>query len=54
MKLGLQPVVIKAMHRLAYYEALDKAHTQGQLDDFLQLVVDVEQEAIEGILTLVG
>ena len=47
-------MIIKAPHRLAYYEALDKAHTQGQLDDLLQLVVEVEKEAIERVLSLVG
>ena len=54
MKSGFQPVIIKAEHRLAYYEALDKAHTQGLLDDFLQLLVELEKEAIERILSLVS
>ena len=53
MKAGLQPVVIKAADRLAYYEALDKAHTLGQLDDFLGLVGNAEEEALNKILSLV-
>ncbi len=54
MKAGLQPVVIKATDRLAYYEALDKAHTLDQIDDFLLLVSNVEEEALNKILALVG
>ncbi|MBD8005424.1 Fic family protein [Bacillus norwichensis] len=40
MKDGYPPVVIKAKHRLAYYEALDKAHTKEMFDDFIELVKD--------------
>ena len=54
MKSGFQPIIIKASDRLAYYEALDKAHTQGQIEDFLHLVIAAEKEAIEAILSLVG
>ena len=54
MKSGFQPIIIKKNDRLAYYEALDKAHTEGQIDDFLQLVIAAEKEAIEAILSLVG
>ncbi len=54
MRAGLQPVVIKAVDRLSYYEALDKAHTLDQLDDFIVLVVDVEEEALNKVLALVG
>ncbi len=54
MKTGLQPVVIKAENRLAYYEALDKAHTLKQTDAFLQLVSDAEVEAINIKLLLVN
>ncbi|MEB2282595.1 hypothetical protein LAV73_21955 [Lysinibacillus xylanilyticus] len=32
-------MVIKVENRLAYYEALDKAHTTQEYDDFIQLVV---------------
>lgn len=53
MKAGFQPVVIKAVNRLAYYEALDKAHTLNQADDFLLFVTDAEAEAINKILLLV-
>jgi len=53
MKAGLQPVVIKATERLAYYEALDKAHTLNQMNDFIALVADAEQEALNKVLALV-
>lgn len=43
MKAGFPPIVIKAVNRLEYYEALDKAHTQQDYKDFIQLVtVEVE------------
>ncbi|MCK5726748.1 MAG: Fic family protein [Thiotrichaceae bacterium] len=53
MKTGLQPVVIKAADRLSYYEALDKAHTLDQFDDFLLLVSNAEEEALNKVLALV-
>ncbi|WP_096199673.1 hypothetical protein [Bacillus sp. FJAT-45350] len=37
MKGGFPPIVIKVENRLAYYEALDKAHTQKDYD-FIQIV----------------
>jgi hypothetical protein len=43
----------KAANRLAYYEALDKAHTLDQLDDFLLLVGSAEEEALNKVLSLV-
>jgi Fic family protein len=54
MKAGLQPVVIKAADRLSYYEALDKAHTKNQVDDFLLLVSNAEEEALNKVLALVS
>lgn len=54
MKAGLQPVIIKAANRLDYYQALDNAHTSNQIDGFLQLVIQLEDEALNRVLTLVG
>ena len=54
MKAGFQPVTIKVADRLAYYEALDKAHTQDNIQDFLQLVVDIEKVALKKVLSLVN
>jgi Fic family protein len=38
MKDGFPPIIIKVENRLAYYEALDKAHTQKDYKDFIHLV----------------
>jgi len=53
MKAGLQPVIIRVDNRLNYYTALDKAHTSNELNDFVQLVVQAEEEALKNILALV-
>ncbi len=39
MKNGFPPIIIKVENRIAYYEALDKAHTQNDYGDFIQLVL---------------
>lgn len=38
MKSGFPPVIIKVENRLAYYEALDKANTDANYEDFIKLV----------------
>ncbi len=38
MKAGFPAVVLKVENRLAYYEALDKAHTTKDYRDFIQLI----------------
>jgi len=44
IKAGFPPIVIKAERKLAYYDALDKAHTTDEYNDFIQLVkVEVDQ-----------
>lgn len=47
MKDGYPPVVIKVENRLAYYEALDKAHTTQDYDDFIQLVVGEVNDSLD-------
>ncbi|MGE7988534.1 Fic family protein [Lysinibacillus fusiformis] len=47
MKDGYPPVVIKVENRLAYYEALDKAHTTQDYDDFIQLVVAEVNDSLD-------
>ena len=37
IKKGFPPIVIKKENRLSYYEALDKAHTTGEAEDFIKL-----------------
>lgn len=47
MKDGFPPVIIKVENRLAYYEALDKAHTQKDYDDFIQLVATAVEDSLD-------
>lgn len=54
MRSGLLPIIIKAADRLAYYDALDKAHTKNEYDDFLRLSATAEVDALEKTLALVG
>ncbi|NOY72292.1 MAG: Fic family protein, partial [Gammaproteobacteria bacterium] len=54
MRSGLLPIIIKVTDRLVYYEALDKAHTKNEYDDFLRLSVNAELEALQKTLRLIG
>ncbi|MEN1970375.1 Fic family protein [Lentibacillus sp. N15] len=47
MKNGFPPVVIKVENRLNYYEALDKAHTQKDYDDFIRLVAMEVEDSLD-------
>ncbi|KEF39630.1 hypothetical protein M670_00651 [Schinkia azotoformans MEV2011] len=47
MKDGFPPVIIKVENRIAYYEALDKAHTQKDYDDFIQLVATAVEDSLD-------
>lgn len=40
MQSGFPAVLIKVEQRLAYYQALDKAHTQNDYQDFINLVAE--------------
>lgn len=53
MKAGYPPVIIKVENRLNYYEALDKAHTQKEYDDFIQLVAKEAEESLDLYLSAV-
>ncbi len=52
MKAGFLPVIFQAADRLAYYETLDKAHTQHDYQDFLQLSMTAEIKAFDTVLFL--
>ena len=54
MSSGYLPVIIKVEDRLAYYEALDKAHTRQQYEDYIALVVAAEEEALQRYLSIVS
>lgn len=47
MKSGYVPVVIKKEQRLTYYQALDKSHVENDYTDFIQMISQLEKEALE-------
>ncbi|MUV38734.1 Adenosine monophosphate-protein transferase FICD [Lentibacillus sp. JNUCC-1] len=47
MKEGFPPIVIKVQNRLSYYQALDKAHTKGEYEDFIQLVAKEAEDSLD-------
>ncbi|MDQ7004819.1 MAG: Fic family protein [Ghiorsea sp.] len=54
MATGYLPVIIKAVDRLLYYEALDQAHTQQDYSGFFALVARAEEDALQSYLNLLG
>ena len=54
MKSGFPPVVLKVENRLSYYEALDKAHTLGEYDNFIALVAELVEESFEPYWFVLG
>jgi hypothetical protein len=46
MKAGFVPVVIQKEQRLAYYEALDQSHVEGDFSRFIQMVANPEVERL--------
>ena len=44
LKAGFPAIVLPVEKRLAYYEALDKAHVEGDMADFLLLVAGCVKE----------
>lgn len=51
---GYLPVVIQVADRLAYYDALDTAHTTGDYSAFIKMVVDAEIAEIKKHLRLIS
>ncbi len=54
MKNGFPPVVLKVENRLAYYEALDKAHTLGDYKPFISLISALVEESFEPYWFVLG
>ena len=52
MNHGYNPVIIKKEDRLEYYEALDKAHMNGNYTDFIKLIAKLEIEMLKNYLRL--
>lgn len=53
MKSGYPPIIIKAEKRLAYYSALDKAHTTNEVHDFIEMVKSEVSETLDLYLSTV-
>jgi hypothetical protein len=53
MRRGFLPVIIPVENRLAYYDALDTAHTRGDYSLFIELVASLEQSTLERYLRIV-
>ncbi|MCP5532285.1 MAG: Fic family protein [Akkermansiaceae bacterium] len=45
LKAGFPPVVLPVERRLEYYEALDRAHVDGDLQPFVHLIVLLAEQA---------
>ncbi|MFD2115127.1 Fic family protein [Paenibacillus yanchengensis] len=54
MKSGYPPIIIKVDNRLAYYNALDKAHTTEDTQDFIALVAAEVELSLDLYLSAVS
>ena len=52
MKEGFPPVIIKVANRLEYYDALDKAHTSKNYNDFTKLVATEVEDSLNIYLSV--
>lgn len=53
MRSGFPPAVITTNQRLEYYDALDRAHTTGEYDEFVALVAAAAEAALDLWLSVV-
>lgn len=53
MRCGYLPVIIRVERRLAYYDALDTAHTTQNYEPFLQLIAEQERAALHHYLSII-
>ncbi len=54
MKSGFPPAVLKVEDRLAYYKALDLAHTTGNYDPFIKIISNVVEKSFEPYFYALG
>ena len=52
MKEGFPPVIIKVANRIEYYDALDKAHTSKNYNDFTKLVATEVEDSLNIYLSV--
>lgn len=53
MENGYLPINIKAENKIAYYEALDEYGKNNNLNPFMELVIDLEEEQIDIYINLI-
>lgn len=53
MKAGFPPIIIKVENRLAYYNAVDKAHTTQDYSEFIELIKKEVEETLDLYLSVV-
>ncbi len=53
MKTGFPPAIIKKEMRILYYDSLDLAHTTGNYEQFIKLVVNCAEESLNLWLSVV-
>lgn len=49
---GYCPIIIEVNDRLKYYEALDKAHTTNDYTDYINMLIDIEENTLKTYLKL--
>ncbi|SDX98739.1 Fic/DOC family protein [Evansella caseinilytica] len=54
MKNGFPPIVIKVENRIAYYETLEKAHTEKDYGDFITLVANEVEDSLDLYLSAIN
>jgi Fic family protein len=52
MKAGYPPIIFKIQNRLAYYEALDTAHTTNNCNDFIRLTASEVEDSLNLYLSV--
>ncbi len=53
MENGYLPVNIKSEDKISYYEALDEYGKNNNLDQFLELVINLEEEQLDTYINLI-
>lgn len=53
MKAGYPPIIIRVENRLAYYNALEKAHTKGDYENFKELVAKEVEASLDLYISVI-
>lgn len=49
---GYCPIIIEVTDRLKYYEALDKAHTTNDYTDYINMLINIEENTLKSYIKL--